>query len=139
MRWNPIIGLLLTCLMTCNALLSATGGVSVYFHHDYSFHLDRVVETHSDELEYSSEHLVLSDHEHHHHHELELDAVWGPTIRTNVVELVQAPPLMAVFNLFDAVIIPRSNEMATGGVIRPPPDWVDVDHLSILRTQVLRL
>jgi hypothetical protein len=135
-RIKPVISFLLMCLITCNTLLSATGGVLLFFHHDMSFHVDAdAADVETDEHALHS--METSDHS-HHHHELELTAEVDPTLRGNTFDRVQAPALGAAMSLFDSTIAQPVRHMKGGSSIRPPPEAMP-SYLSPLRTQVLRL
>ena len=145
-RLRPIISFLLISLISCNALLSATGGVFLSFHHDFSFHLDAGVAGVEDaktdaKLPTTVAEVSESSHHHdHHHHELKLTADMDPTIRGNTFDRVQAPVLLlvAAMDRFDSLLVQPVRPMSSGSAIRPPPE-VMPNHLSVLRTQVLRL
>ena len=137
-RLKPIISFLLLVLMSCNALLSATGGVFLSFHHDFSFHLDTDVAGVEQESALSNHIVEMSDRTHHHHHDLKLTADMDPTVRGNTVDRVETPAFVAVMNVFDSVLALSMRSMRGGSAIRPPPEATP-DHLSPLRTKVLRL
>ena len=155
-RLKPFISFLLLCLMSCKALLSASGGVSLSFHHDFSFHLDAgVAEVGESETDAKTDAntdantdaklptalVEVGEHthdDHHHHHELKLTAEMDPTVRGNTFDRVEAPVLVMVMDLFDSNFIRPVSQMTGGSAIRPPPERVP-KHLSLLRTQVLRL
>ena len=134
--------------MSCKALLSASGGVFLSFHHDFSFHLDAgVAEVGESETDANTDAKLPTalvevgehthDH-HHHHHELKLTAEMDPTVRGNTFDRVEAPVLVMVMDLFDSNFIRPVRQMTGGSAIRPPPE-AKPKHLSLLRTQVLRL
>jgi hypothetical protein len=137
-RFKPYISFLLLVLMSCNALLSATGGVFLSFHHDFSFHLDTDVAGVEQESAPSHSVVEMSDHTHHHHHDLKLTADMDPTLRGNTFDRVQAPILVVAMNLFDSNLALPVRSMRGGSAIRPPPEATP-NYLAPLRTQVLRL
>jgi hypothetical protein len=136
-RFKSYISFLLISLMTCNALLSATGGILLHFHHDLSFHFAADVVS-VETVSHFPTVAKASDHSNHHHHEIELIAEVGPTLRGNTFDRVQAPILVVAMNLFDSNLALPVRSMRGGSAIRPPPEATP-NYLAPLRTQVLRL
>ncbi len=138
-RLKSFMSFMLIGLMSCNTLLSATGEISLYFHHDLSFHVDAAAAEKDSKLPATVAETSKHSHHHHHHQELKLSADKEPTIRGNTFDRVQAPILIATVDLFDSIFVWPATLMTGGPARRPPPPEAMSNYLSVLRTLVLRI